>query len=621
MPDNDALERLSKRLGRAGDAENVRRSPLPGSSIKAEHAWAVEPRKIVKHFFHISPIEILFAGSLTFFVIALALSSLLFFSGNNTVSTKNVDVHVTGPTEIGAGSTLALQVVITNRNAVPMELTDLVLEFPPGTRSPADVSVELPRIRESLGTIASGESVNRTIRAVAFGAAGKEFIVKASAEYRVPSSNAVFVSQSEYVAKISQSPASIVVEGLNEVISGQDITITVDVVSNSPELLSNMILLAEYPAGFSFQSSSPSPVSGISAWNLGDIEVGGTRTVIIHGRFSGEDGDMRVIHFSTGNKKQDQDDEITAPLATSDITMTISKPFISVELALNHSTGSEFSIKRGVPVVGEIRWTNNLPVRVQDVEITLAMKGSILDKNSVTATDGFYRSQDTSITWSRETSVQLADVQAGESGVVNFTFAALPPNTGSYRNPELQFEVTIKGRRISESNVPEVVTSSAKTRIVVATDLDLLATLSRSGTFFNSGPIPPQVEKQTTYTATWIVSNNANALANVSVTATLPSYVAWMNMASPGTEAISYNPTGSILTWQIGDLPAGSSRSVSFQVGVTPSISQINTTPSVVNDQRAYGIDRFIRAPVEKTIGPLTTQSAATSAGQGSVVP
>ncbi len=621
MADKDALERLSTKLDSKNTGEEVHRTILHESNIRAPHEWKPDPHPVMKGRMRLKPLELVFAVSVTFFIISIAVASLLLFSGNNTVSTKNVDLEVTGPTEIGAGNTVTLQVVVTNRNAVPMELSDLVIEFPPGTRSDADVTVELPRIRESLGTIESGESINRTIRAIAFGESDTDFEVKASVEYRVPSSNAVFVAENTYIAKITQSPASIVIDTVKEAISGQDVTITATVASNAPHTLDAMLLLAEYPPGFTFLSSSPTPLTGTAVWNLGDIEKGGTRTVTIRGRFSGEDGDLRVIHFETGNQKVGQEDEIAAPLSTTEIAMLIKKPFLSVDLELDGRVSGEHSVERGKVASGIINWSNNLPVRVQDVEIVLTMKGSILDRNKVLTANGFYRSTDTSIIWSKESDPRLADIEPGESGTAVFSFATLPPDVGSFKNPELALEVTVRARRTAESGVAETISSSAATRVVVATNLDLFATLSRGGPFTSTGPYPPQADKESTYTATWLVKNSVNAVANVSVTAVLPGYVKWTGNVSPTNESIAFNPVGSIVTWQIGDIPAGGTKTVSFQVAITPSLSQVGSTPTVVGDQRIYGIDRFVRSPVERSVAPLTTQSAATTPTLGPVVP
>lgn len=617
MSDNSALENLSKKLDSGTADGKVRRSPLFSRGSSAPKAWqkkeggAASP---LKHLHRMRLPEMLFGGAVVFFFLAIGIATVILFAGNNTISTKNVDIQVTGPTEIGAGSTLSLQVVITNRNAVPMQLTDLIVEFPVGTRSDTDISRDLPRIRESLGTIRPGESVNRTIRAVVFGQSGQDLSVKASAEYRVPSSNAIFVSDTTYVAKINQAPAAITIDALKEAVSGQEVTFSVSVTSNAPGILKDMLLVATYPPGFSFKSSKPSPAAGTAAWSLGDIESGGTRTVEIKGVFAGEDGESRVLRFNAGTKKIDQTDAIVAPLASSELSLTVTKPFVSVALSLEGATSDTHRIVRGKEVQGQVRWTNNLPVKVQNVAITLSLDGAILDRGSVKVQEGFYSSGNSSILWSKETDPNLADVAPGASETFTFSFNTLPPSQGDFKNSTIHLSVNVQAERQSESNVPVIVQASAVTDAVVGTDI----TLSPSMTHV-SGPIAPKADTETVYTVTWIVLNSANALANTSVSAVLPSYVRFIG-AGAGSN-ISFNSSGRIVTWSIGDIAGGQSKNASFQVGFTPSLSQVGNVPTVVGSQRVSAYDRFIRGQVEGAAGPLTTGSVSASPSGGVVVP
>src|SRR3989344_4159961 len=442
MPDDGALDRLSKKLNTPDGVEESMRSSVSPLVSAAPRAWTEEKKSTpLRPWIRFTPLEIIFGGSMVFFVGALVAASLLFFSGNNTVSTKNVDIALSGPTEIGAGNTLELQVVITNRNAVPMELPDLIVEFPSGTRSDTDISVDLPRIRRSLSTIEPGQSIHETVRAVIFGQEGSEALVTASVEYRVPSSNAIFVAEATYSALVNQSPASITVSSLKEAVSGQDISFIVTVTSNAPDLLSNMLLVAEYPPGFTFKSSTPLPVSGTSAWNVGDLEPGGERSITIRGQFTGEDQDVRVLHLTTGSKKAGQEGVIAAPLATVDLSVTLTKPFVGVTLALDGDAASEHSVTRGTVVRGDIRWENNLPVRVQDVEIEVSLNGAILDRTTVKPERGFFQSNTNTIRFSRETDARLGDVEAGGSGIVSFSFATLPTTEGCFKNPTLALTV------------------------------------------------------------------------------------------------------------------------------------------------------------------------------------
>lgn len=610
MRQKGALDRLQKKLNsREGDT-SVSRSRLRTRGSSTKRAWQKSSRPHKKPR-RVNWLEFVFIGSIVFFIGAALFATFLFFSGNNTVSTRNVNIAIDGPTEIRAGDVLPLQVVITNRNSVPMELTDLVVEFPSGTRSETDVTVELPRLRESLGTIEPGASVNRTVRAIVFGQADTNLDIHVSVEYRVPNSNAIFLSENTYTLPISQSPASITVESLQEIVSGQETALTITVTSNVSDVLSDMLLVADYPPGFSFDSASPEPLSGSDTWRLGDIEAGGERTVTIRGTFSGEDGDERVIHFTAGTQKDTVPDEIAAPLATGDTSLKLAKPFVSLVLSLDGKVSTEHIASRGVPVRGDLRWVNNLPTRAQDVEIEVKINGAVLDRGSVVSDKGFWRSQDNTLVWSRETDGTLADVAPGASGVLSFSFTPRAADDGVFKSPEMNLTATVRARRVVESRVPEVIESSTNARVLVQTDLALQNGIAHSG-----GPRPPKADAESTYTVSWTVTNSANALANTSVTATLPSYVTFKG----GGGGVTYSTIGGGVTWDIGDLDAGASRTVSFDIGVVPSLSQVGQTPTLVSDQRVFGFDRFTRTQIERTAKVLTTGTGASTA-DGTVVP
>jgi hypothetical protein len=601
MSDRDSLERLQKKLDSGTQDSGIERTQFFASGSSIPQVWQKAlPAQVRARVSKMKPLELFFFGSVAFFVLALLIATFLFLAGNNTVSTKNVNIQITGPSEIGAGSTLSLQIAVTNRNAVPMQLTDLVVEFPSGTRSATDSSQDLPRIRESLGTINPGQTINRTVRAVLFGLQGTDAPIKVSAEYRVPSSNAVFVSEAVYTVRLNESPASISVNALTEAVSGQQVSFTASVHSNSPDLLSHMLLSAAYPPGFTFISSSPAPLSGQNVWNLGDIEPGGERAVTITGIFTGEEGESRVMHLTAGSPKTASDVTVAAPLAMSDLSLTVTKPFVSVSLALDGDSSSVHPIVRGQDVTGTVNWVNNLPVRVQNLSIILSLNGQILDRFRVRATGGFYNSNTSQITWDRSTDSKFADIAPGASGTEDFTIAALPTSSGAVKNPEINLQVSVTADRLSESNVPESLQTSANMKALVATDVGFVGNLS-----LVSGSAVPKVGAQTVYLITWQANNPGSAVANASVSATLPAYVAYI----AGGNGVTYNSTSHTVTWDAGDIAEGGSVSRSFQIGFTPSVSQINIQPPLVTNQTFVADDRFARTSVTKNAPDLTTSS------------
>jgi hypothetical protein len=129
----------------------------------------------------------------------------------------------------------------------------------------------------------------------------------------------------------------------------------------------------------------------------------------------------------------------------------------------------------------------------------------------------------------------------------------------------------------------------------------------------NSGPIPPKVEQKTTYTVVWSLSNTANNISKVQVRSSLPSWVKFMGNFSPATEDLVYNDSTKEIVWNVGSIPKGTGitetgKDVSFQVELSPSLSQLNTTPVIINSATLTGHDDFANVDVKVNKTLLNTR-------------
>lgn len=552
--------------------------------------------------------------SIAFFLAASAYAAYLYLGGGNTVSAQNIGIEIAGPVSVRGGDPLSLEITIENRNATPLEVADLLVEFPDGTRDAQDLSKELPRTREGLGDIEPGGLTKKTISAVLFGEERSVKNIKITVEYRVPGSNAIFYKESEYQVVISSAPLSIVVDAPEEANSGQDLTLKVTVNSNSTEIVEGVLLKAEYPAGFSFKSADPAPFAEDRMWKLGDVKPGSTRTITIKGTLSGENLDTRVFRFDTGIQSQKDDKIIATPFASLQEEIAIRKPFVGLSMVINGSSAEEVPVKSGKPVRVDITYTNNLLVPVSDLEISLKVTGSALDKSSVSATQGFYASVNDTVLWNKSTHSELSLIPPGESGRVSVTFASrsLSQGIASLRNPEIVLSANVKGRRVESNNVPEELVATANRTVQIASDAALNARLLYySGAYKNTGPMPPKAERETTYTVIWTITNGSSDLGDVVVSAPIPSYVRFIG-AQPG-ETVSYNQIGGVITWNVGSVKAGVGfgtppREAVFQIAFTPSVSQVGSTPLLINDMTLSGIDRFTGGSIEVLRSALTTR-------------
>ncbi len=560
-------------------------------------------------------LKIFFLGSLGFFVVAFSVALFAIFGDFNNISSKNVDIGVLGPTSIGGGEELTLEIVIENKNNTTLETADLLIEYPRGTRVASDLQTELLRHRETLGRIESGANVRRTVRAVLFGEKDAIQNVVISVEYRVNGSNAVFSKEKSYEIVMASSPITLTATYPKEIASNKEFEVMLEAVSNSTTVIENALVRAEYPFGFSFVRSTPQPASSDSLWRLGDLKPGEKRTIKIRGKLEGQDNEERTFRFSSGISSERDENIIGAEFVTLLETVAIKKPGLGVELSLG-GTGGDLVSTAGSQVSGSVRWVNNLPVRVVNGKIEVKLSGNAFNRSSVTASQGgFYRSLDNMIVWDRNGTPDLAEMAPGANGSLSFTFFSLGSSGGlPISNQSIMVEATALGTQLSGGTTPDEISSSITRKVNIASDIGLNTRIVYSiGSFANKGGIPPHAEKETTYTIIWTATNSSNDITGAVMKAQLPQYISWLSQTSPSQESISFDPIEKTVTWNIGELRAGTGfastpREVSFQVSFVPSLSQVETTPDIISATTITGRDRFTSAFLEETKAALTTR-------------
>ena len=620
--DRSSIEEMRKRLYMRGKEKlgKKKRRALHVIDYDTKSKWSdqspEQPNFKEKSRKRRSLVSTLFIASFIFFIIAIGISAFFIFGGSNVVSSQNIDIRIEGPATINGGEELSLQIAIVNKNNVAMKLTDLLVEYPDGTRSATDIAKALPRYRESVGTLAPGEIMQKTVKAILFGSEDTRQSVKVTVEYRIDGSNAIFFTEKVYDVTLISAPLSLSVINLNEITSGQEIDFDIVVTSNSSTVIKDALLSVEYPFGFEFIEANPESTFTDNVWDLGDLQPESKKTIKLKGIIVGENEEERTFRFFAGVSSARDEKELEVAFSTILKSIVIKRPFVGVNLALNGDQSSEYISRIGDKIRADIVWVNNMPVRVDDAEIEVKLKGVPLDRFSIEVDDGFYRSSDNTIVYSRETNDNLASINPGESGRATFSFASLGVSSGNiFNNPEITLDVSVKGKRISENQVPQNIDSSITRTIKLVSDLSLVPrAVYKAGPFTNTGSLPPKVEKETTYTIIWTVTNSSNIVDNTKVTATLPSYVRWVGVTSPANANISFNPIGGQITWDVGsikpkaDVSSNGQVEVAFQVALLPSLSQIGEALILVNPQTITAFDRFTNTTISSTKKELTTQ-------------
>lgn len=555
--------------------------------------------------------------SILFFIIASGVAFYKFYWGANTISANNIEILVTGPVSVSGGEKLSLDVKVYNKNKIDLNAADLRVEYPEGARALEDLKTELKRSRDALGDIPQGGSASKIIGVILFGEEKSKKEIKISVEYRVPGSSAIFYKEKIYEIVVSDSPVNIEITGLKEINANQIMDFTVVVASNSSNLIKNLLLKAEYPFGFIFTDSSEKSISpNNDIWSVGDLSPGKKKTIKIYGKFAGQDGEDKVLRFTAGIASDKDERTIATPLVTYLAAISIKKPFIGIELALDGDISNNFISKSSKLIRADIIWKNNLTTPIENVEIQVKFQGDSLNKESVSVDNGFYRSIDNTIIFDKTSNPALASIGAGESGNLSFSFGNLSSYNGvdkPFKEAALSLDIVASGKRLQGDNVPQEVLYSATKIVKMATDLRLSSrAVHWSGPFQNTGPMPPKADNETTYTIIWTVTNTSNKIKNAKVVATLPIYVKWISKISPNNENISFNVSSAEVVWDVGDVEAGAGidsppKEAAFQISLLPSVSQIGQSPMILSESVLSGTDTFASSDVGDTRSSLST--------------
>lgn len=626
MPDNphkddSPIESLTQKLYTPG-AESLTKLRRSGFHEKAydvppdfphDHEQPKGMKRVTKHH---TTIKWFFVGAVIFFLATLS-AAFFFLSGDrNIVSPQKIDIAVSGPVISASGDVLPLAIEIRNRNTTALQISDVIIEYPAGTRSADNVAIEFPRQRLSLGTIRSGQQIATSTRAILFAEEGTEQTVSVTLEYRVAGSNAILIKETNFVVRIGSSPLALSMSAPTRLNSGQTIEMVLDITSNTDVPLQNVMLVAEYPFGFSYKSAAPEPTYSENMWALGDIEPEGKRTIRIQGVLSGQDGEDRVFRFKTGLVSERDDTQLGTAFAQVDHIVSVSRPFIETRVSINGDMGDTVTVSPGSTVRVDVSWKNNLPTRITNGVITARITGDAVNEKTVSVQRGFYSSANDTVTWDERSNSALAVVDAGSANSVSFSFATnaiIQGSTGRI-DPNIRLTVAFTGRAVSEGETPEEIRTDVEKLVQVSSAAVLSGRAVHTvGPLETMGPMPPRVEQKTTYTIIWSVSNAVNDIENAVVRAVLPPYISWENVYSATTEDIRFDSASGEVIWRAGLIRSGTGystpiRSVAFQVGLSPSVTQIGTTPILIQGASLSATDEVTGSAVEAQGGPLTTE-------------
>lgn len=616
----EQIEEMRKRLyDRSSALESAKRHELSDSKVDVSRNWAgsspvvQEERNTQKTSSNIVVEEgdgvkegpkrhyraFIFVGSLLIFIFVAALSSLYLYFGGNQISNDKIQISMDGPQFIGGGEVMSLQVAVSNQNAVPIESATLILKYPNGTRSVGDSPRNLFEERIPVEDIAPGEVQNVPVNVAIFGEENADKKIEATIEYRVNGSNGMFYKEAEPLAfKISSSPLVLRIDNLEKVASGQIVDLTITAVSNASSPLTDILISASYPNGFSFEKSEPAPIYGQNVWQIDKILPEEEIEIKIQGVVNGLTEEKFRINFDAGPSDPDNRFLVGANLAEGVADFIIERPFIDIEINIDGDKDRQVIVDEGASSVVGIKITNTLEETVYDMVVEVVPGGNALTETSIKSKKGFYNSNNGTVRWEVSNNESFDKVFPGDSRQLDFQIDPGPNRTTS----SYDLVVNVYARRVAETSAAETLIGTVRAQAKYSSSVSVGSQASAK-----SGPIPPEVGQTNVYTLNLVAEAGANDMANAIVETSLPLYVEWLDSYEAEGD-VTYNSVSKKIQWTIGDISSGKRKDLKFDVSIQPSVSQIGTSPVLLNTQTMRANDRFTSALLQDTSTPVTTE-------------
>ena len=526
---------------------------------------------------------------------ALGFSTWRVMSLRNVVSAANIDMQADITPYIEGGEQTPLSFTLRNRNTAPLENGKITLLYKQGNGSQDEQEKKQEKIE--LGTIASGAVTKKDFTVSLYGSESETRDLTLKLEYNVSGSNAIFTKIITTQVILKTPPIAVTVSGPGILSIGQNGTYIFIVKNNSATTSIPSVLTVLLPTNFTVESTEPKPNPRSMSWSINPLVKGATQTITVVGSFDGKKGDTGTLLAKVGSRGDSVSDiGIVYSSVTTDVTLRASPLVLTTNIA--NDIGVSDSIKYGDKMRLVLNYTNGSLEPLEDLSIVVTLSGDAVMYNSVDPTTGYYDSIAKTITWNKAIFPDFAVIPPNGQGTLQVLLPIVAKGTNS---PVLKIAVTgIASSKVSD----DVIAVVTKTYAVSGNASLVASTQYKTSSFANTGPIPPQPNQETTYTANLRVSAQ-NAIGNTKVSFTLPAYVTWRNVTSD--QSVVYESKTRTVTWNIGHIDQGKSVMTDIGLSVKPSQSHVGQSPVITSGIILDADEEASRIHLKSTLSPLTT--------------
>lgn len=520
------------------------------------------------------------------FIVLAGIGGFWFY--RNNISKEVLKLEILGSESTKVGDEVEYTVKYKNNGNFVLEKPKLIFELPENSLT-EDSKI---RFEQELDDVYPGNEAFLKFRGRLLGKEGDLKSTKASLSYIPRKLSVRYEANTTFTTKIESVPITLTYDLPTKIEKGKEINYSINYFSNVDYPLENLSIKVDPVDGFDLKSTNPLSLDN-SEWKLNTLTKGKGGRISIKGDVTSDAGgklnfSMRMGMWQAGSfvviKETAQEVEVIQPLLYISQEINGSANYIA-------SAGETLNYKIFLRNIGSTAFDN--------LFVISRLEGAALDLATLKSSRGQVNANDNLIVFdSRQISVleHLApqqEVHVDFSVKLKDTFDVANQNNTVIKNKINAFDVSAE----FETKISSKIEISQKGYHATFDGIE------------SEGPIPPEVSKTTTYTINWKIRNTLNDVKNVKVKAFLPDNVTISDAIFPESQAsnFSLDSASREIVWLAGNLASGAEASMSFQVALTPSVSQRGLVVKLINQATVFAEDQFTGSVSQSVSQSVTT--------------
>lgn len=522
---------------------------------------------------------------IVYFIILLLIVGLVIVWKKNYFSKEVLKLEILGPSDVVAGQKYSFLVKYKNNGDVTLQDAKIFFQCPSNSFLPEGKEMT----EKEIDDIYPGQENNVSFECLIFGKEDEIKEAKAWVNFRPKNLKSRFEVENSYSFKISKIPVNIEIDLPSKIEEGKDFRFYIYYFSNGKEPISKLKIKAFFPTSFQLSYLSL-PFSNENEWVIENLLPGEGGKIELQGKLTGAIGEIKTFNFGLYFLNKEQ--EMLIKEVAKRVMIEKANIFLRQEVNGNPS----YVAQLGEMLHYEIFFKNIGTQPLEKITLICLLDGDGFDFDNLKLNSGYFKQGDNSIIFDWKDNPELRMLLPMDEGKVEFW---VPVKKEGVKKPLLR-------NRVFFGSTKEDFEVKIASQVLV-----FQRGFYNDEIFGNTGPLPPQVGQETTYSVGWTIKNSFSDISNIKLRARLEKNVRFLpNRVFPEGESSNffYDSQNNEIMWSLDKLNGNEEKTIYFQIAFTPSADQRNMVAPLISEINFEAYDAFSEKVLTGKGEALTTE-------------